>query len=57
MFVLDLTEDIKHDIDGMSLEDLKTTILVEMNQRPAFTSTVCEYLLQTYTDKLAELYY
>lgn len=39
------------------IEDLRDRILVEMRNRPMLSNESCEFLLQTYTDKLAELYY
>ncbi|MEU0158987.1 hypothetical protein ABZ154_09125 [Streptomyces sp. NPDC006261] len=48
---------LKPGIDKMDLKDLRTSILVEMKNKPVFSPEVSEYLLQTYTDKLAELYF
>ncbi|MEU0952833.1 hypothetical protein ABZ353_10895 [Streptomyces niveus] len=48
---------LRQSIDEMTLEDLHSSILVEMNSKPAFSREVTEYLLQAYTNKLAELYY
>ncbi|MGC9439298.1 hypothetical protein [Streptomyces sp. WG5] len=50
-------EHLKSSIDDMSLEDLKTSILVEMRNTPVFSREVSEYLLQTYENRLAELYW
>lgn len=48
---------LKPGIDAMDLNDLRVSILVEMKNKPVFSPEVSEYLLQSYTDKLAELYY
>jgi hypothetical protein len=54
---LGLTDEIKQDIDSMSLEDLRVTILVEMKQKPAWQPEVCDYLLEAFENRLAELYW
>lgn len=48
---------VKKSIDVMTLEELRASILVEMRSKPIFHREVAEYLLQAYTDKLAELYF
>ncbi|WP_371666022.1 hypothetical protein OG306_33385 [Streptomyces sp. NBC_01241] len=48
---------LKASIDDMSLSDLRLSILVEMRNKPVFSQEVSEYMLQSYTDKLGELYY
>jgi hypothetical protein len=50
-------DQLKPGIDEMSLEDLRASILVEMRNKPVFTPEVSKYLLQAYTNKIAELYY
>jgi hypothetical protein len=53
---LQLTEDMKASILLMSLEDLRTSILVEMRTKPCLSRETAEFLLKTYDNRLAELY-
>lgn len=55
--LLELTDALRADIQGMPLEELRRSILVEMRSKPVCSPEVCEFLLQTYTNKLAELYW
>lgn len=57
MAALELTEELKQDIDSMSLEDLTSSILVEMTSKSLVTRDTAEYLLATYRNRLAELYW
>lgn len=50
-------EEIKKSVDKLSLEELRESILVEMRTKPLLSNEACDYILQAYTDKLAELYY
>ncbi|MEU0912173.1 hypothetical protein [Streptomyces althioticus] len=53
----DPMEALRKSIEEMSLGDLRESILVEMKTKPVLTPETAEFLLQTYTDKLAELYW
>ncbi|WP_157875601.1 MULTISPECIES: hypothetical protein [unclassified Streptomyces] len=50
-------EEVKSSIEGLSLEELRDSVLCEMRNKPLLDREACEYLLQAYTDKLAELYF
>lgn len=50
-------EEVKSSIENFSLEELRSSILAEMRNNPLLTADACEFLLQTYTDRLAELYW
>lgn len=54
---LELTEETKTSILLMSLEDLKTSILVEMRTKPCLSRETAEFLLKTFENRLAELYW
>lgn len=54
---VDFSEEFKEEIKAESLEDIRERVLLEMRCYPALTDASCEFLLQTYTDKIAELYY
>jgi hypothetical protein len=54
---MELTPEIRRDIEHMSLEDLKRSVLVEMLTTPMLTNETAEFLLQTYENRLAELYW
>jgi len=50
-------EEVKESIKDLPLEELRKSVLVEMRNKPILTPEACEFLLQAYTDKLAELYW
>ncbi|MGW0930660.1 hypothetical protein [Streptomyces sp. NPDC002644] len=50
-------EEVKASVESLSLGELWESILVEMRTKPLLDPEACEFLLQTYTDKLAELYW
>jgi hypothetical protein len=50
-------EEVKKSVETLSLEELRDSILVEMKTKPLLDAEACEFLLQIYTDKLAELYW
>lgn len=54
---LELTEEVRKDIEKMSLEDLSRSILVEMCSRSLVSKETAEFLLETYRNRLAELYW
>ncbi|AWN05247.1 hypothetical protein SEA_IBANTIK_23 [Streptomyces phage Ibantik] len=57
MAALELTEELKQDIDSMALEDLTSSIVVEMTSKSLVSRETAEYLLETYRNRLMELYY
>lgn len=57
MAALELTEDVRADIESMSLEELTASILVEMRTRSMVSKETAEFLLETYRNRLAELYW
>jgi hypothetical protein len=54
---MELTDEVRKDIGEMDLQDLKHSILVEMLTAPMLSPDTAEFLLQTYENKLGELYW
>lgn len=54
---LELTDEVRADIEAMDLQDLKHSILVEMLTTPMLSPDTAEFLLRTYENKLGELYW
>ncbi|WP_395759511.1 hypothetical protein OIE82_27300 [Streptomyces althioticus] len=51
------SDEYKEEIKAEPLEEVRRRVIVEMTRAPVLTKESCEFLLQTYTDKLAELYW
>lgn len=50
-------DQIRQHVESLNLVELRESILVEMRNGPLLEPKACEFLLQTYTDKLGELYW